>query len=58
MLVDYKESERRLEVMQTTILRWPSGITRLDHIRKGITSNRYGVAPKNHERDIFDGMAM
>ncbi|EYC33031.1 hypothetical protein Y032_0002g568 [Ancylostoma ceylanicum] len=40
-----KEIERRLGVMKARMLRWVSGITRLDHIRNEDIRKRYGVAP-------------
>ncbi|EYC36533.1 hypothetical protein Y032_0886g2861 [Ancylostoma ceylanicum] len=40
-----KEIERRLGVMEARMLRWASGITRLDHIRNEDIRKRYGVAP-------------
>ncbi|EYC40844.1 hypothetical protein Y032_0594g424 [Ancylostoma ceylanicum] len=40
-----KEIERRLGVMEARMLRWASGITRLDHIRNEDIRKRYGLAP-------------
>ncbi|EYC09238.1 hypothetical protein Y032_0061g3226 [Ancylostoma ceylanicum] len=40
-----KEIERRLGVMEARMLRWATGITRLDHIRNEDIRKRYGVAP-------------
>ena len=40
-----RDNERRLVVMETKMLRWTSGVTRLDHIRNEDIRDRYGVAP-------------
>uniref|UniRef100_A0A914WJ88 Reverse transcriptase domain-containing protein n=1 Tax=Plectus sambesii TaxID=2011161 RepID=A0A914WJ88_9BILA len=40
-----KEAERRLRVMEKKMLRWISGITRLDHVRNDDIRERYGVVP-------------
>ncbi|KIH61806.1 hypothetical protein ANCDUO_07914 [Ancylostoma duodenale] len=38
-----KEIERRLGVMEAKMLRWASGVTRLDHVRNEDMRERYGV---------------
>ncbi|PIO72190.1 hypothetical protein TELCIR_05892 [Teladorsagia circumcincta] len=40
-----KEGEARLSVMETKMLRWTAGVTRLDHIRNDTIRRRFGVAP-------------
>ncbi|PIO69918.1 hypothetical protein TELCIR_08246 [Teladorsagia circumcincta] len=40
-----KEVEARFSVMETKMLRWTAGVTRLDHIRNGTIRKRFGVAP-------------
>ncbi|PIO56049.1 hypothetical protein TELCIR_22557 [Teladorsagia circumcincta] len=40
-----KEFEARLSVMETKMLRWTAGVTRLDHIRNDVIRERFGVAP-------------
>jgi hypothetical protein len=40
-----KDVERRLGVMEMKMLRWISGVTRLDHVRNDDIRNRYGIAP-------------
>ncbi|VDP57008.1 unnamed protein product [Heligmosomoides polygyrus] len=40
-----KEVETRLSVMETKMLRWTAGVTRLDRIRNDERRQRFGVAP-------------
>ncbi|VDO83209.1 unnamed protein product [Heligmosomoides polygyrus] len=40
-----KEIESRLSVMETKMLRWTAGVTRLDRIRNDTIRQRFGVAP-------------
>ncbi|PIO64294.1 hypothetical protein TELCIR_14084 [Teladorsagia circumcincta] len=40
-----KEVEARLSVMETKMLRWTAGVTRLDHIRNDVIRERFGVVP-------------
>ncbi|VDO62827.1 unnamed protein product [Heligmosomoides polygyrus] len=40
-----KEVESRLSVMETKMLRWTAGVTRLDHVRNVSVRQRFGVAP-------------
>ncbi|PIO62574.1 hypothetical protein TELCIR_15863, partial [Teladorsagia circumcincta] len=40
-----EEAEARLSVMETKMLRWTAGVTRLDHIRNDTIRKRLGVAP-------------
>ncbi|VDO64497.1 unnamed protein product [Heligmosomoides polygyrus] len=40
-----KEVESRLSVMETKMLRWTAGVTRLDHVRNVSIRQRFGVAP-------------
>lgn len=40
-----KEIEHRFAAMETKMLRWISGITRLDHVQNEYIRRRYGVAP-------------
>lgn len=40
-----KEVERRLGVMETKMLRWSGGLTRLDRVRNEDVRERFGVAP-------------
>ncbi|EYB86391.1 hypothetical protein Y032_0279g1180 [Ancylostoma ceylanicum] len=40
-----KERERRLSVMETTMLRWTAGVTRADRIRDEKTRERFGIVP-------------
>ncbi|VDO79200.1 unnamed protein product [Heligmosomoides polygyrus] len=39
-----KEIESRLSVMETKILRWTVGVTRLDRVRNDTMRQRFGVA--------------
>ncbi|PIO70999.1 hypothetical protein TELCIR_07122 [Teladorsagia circumcincta] len=39
-----KEVEARLSVMETKMLRWSAGVTRLDHIRNDTIRERFGVS--------------
>ncbi|XP_068084653.1 uncharacterized protein, partial [Anabrus simplex] len=51
-----KEVERRLSVMETKMLRWTAGITRLDHISNDNIRKRFGVAPiqKKMQENLSD----
>ncbi|VDP11736.1 unnamed protein product [Heligmosomoides polygyrus] len=40
-----KETESRLSVMETKMLRWMAGVTRLDRIRNEAIRQKFGVAP-------------
>ncbi|VDP57560.1 unnamed protein product [Heligmosomoides polygyrus] len=40
-----KETESRLSVMETKMLRWMAGVTRLDRIRNEAIWQKFGVAP-------------
>ncbi|VDP09024.1 unnamed protein product [Heligmosomoides polygyrus] len=40
-----KEVETRLSVVETKMLRWTAGFTRLDRIRNDEIRQRFGVAP-------------
>nr|CDJ93337.1 endonuclease-reverse transcriptase HmRTE-e01 [Haemonchus contortus] len=40
-----KEVEARLSVMETKMLRWTAGVTRLDRISNDAIRERFGVAP-------------
>ncbi|VDP11322.1 unnamed protein product [Heligmosomoides polygyrus] len=40
-----KEAETRLSVMETKMLRWMAGVTRLDRIRNEAIRQKFGVAP-------------
>ncbi|EYC40923.1 hypothetical protein Y032_0589g369 [Ancylostoma ceylanicum] len=40
-----KEVERRLNVMETKMLRWTTGVTRADRIRNKKTQERFGITP-------------
>ncbi|VDO72582.1 unnamed protein product [Heligmosomoides polygyrus] len=40
-----KETESRLNVMETKMLRWAAGVTRMDRIRNDATRQKFGVAP-------------
>uniref|UniRef100_W6NDH4 Uncharacterized protein LOC100840703 n=1 Tax=Haemonchus contortus TaxID=6289 RepID=W6NDH4_HAECO len=40
-----KEEEARLSVMETKMLRWTAGVTRLDRISNDTIRERFGVAP-------------
>ncbi|VDP56808.1 unnamed protein product [Heligmosomoides polygyrus] len=40
-----KEVETRLSVMETKMLRWMAGVTRLDRIRNDAIRVKFGVAP-------------
>ncbi|VDO19903.1 unnamed protein product [Heligmosomoides polygyrus] len=39
-----KEAESRLSVMETKMLRWTAGVTRLDRIRNDAIRQKFGVA--------------
>ncbi|VDP54547.1 unnamed protein product [Heligmosomoides polygyrus] len=40
-----REVETRLSVMETKMLRWTAGVTRLDRIRNDAIRQKFGVAP-------------
>ncbi|VDO26973.1 unnamed protein product [Heligmosomoides polygyrus] len=40
-----KEVETRLSVMETKMLRWTAGVTRLDRIRNDVIRQKFGIAP-------------
>ncbi|VDO99239.1 unnamed protein product [Heligmosomoides polygyrus] len=40
-----KEVETRLSVMETKMLRWTAGVTRMDHIRNDVIRQKFGIAP-------------
>ncbi|VDP08057.1 unnamed protein product [Heligmosomoides polygyrus] len=40
-----KETESRLSVMETKMLRWMAGVTRLDRIRNEAIRQKFGVVP-------------
>ncbi|VDP17072.1 unnamed protein product [Heligmosomoides polygyrus] len=40
-----KEIESRLSVMETKMLRWTAGVTRLDRVRNDTIQQRFGVVP-------------
>ncbi|VDO68885.1 unnamed protein product [Heligmosomoides polygyrus] len=40
-----KEVETRLSVMETKMLRWMAGVTRMDRIRSDVIRQKFGVAP-------------
>ncbi|VDO19279.1 unnamed protein product [Heligmosomoides polygyrus] len=40
-----KEVETRLSVMETKMLRWTAGVTRIDRIRNDAIRQKFGVAP-------------
>ncbi|VDP21512.1 unnamed protein product [Heligmosomoides polygyrus] len=40
-----KEVETRLSVMETKMLRWTAGVTRVDRIRNDAIRQKFGVAP-------------
>ncbi|VDP11972.1 unnamed protein product [Heligmosomoides polygyrus] len=40
-----KEVETRLSVMETNMLRWTAGVTRMDRIRNDAIRQKFGVAP-------------
>ncbi|VDP11557.1 unnamed protein product [Heligmosomoides polygyrus] len=40
-----KEAETRLSVMETKMLRWTAGVTRMDRIRNDVIRQKFGVAP-------------
>ncbi|VDP39930.1 unnamed protein product, partial [Heligmosomoides polygyrus] len=40
-----KEVETRLSVMETKMLRWTAGVTRMDRIRNDAIRQKFGVAP-------------
>ncbi|VDO86609.1 unnamed protein product [Heligmosomoides polygyrus] len=40
-----KETESRLSVMETKMLRWMAGVTRLDRIRNEAIRQKFGVTP-------------
>ncbi|VDP34217.1 unnamed protein product [Heligmosomoides polygyrus] len=40
-----KEVETRLSVMETKMLRWTAGVTRMDRIRSDAIQQKFGVAP-------------
>ncbi|VDO98069.1 unnamed protein product [Heligmosomoides polygyrus] len=40
-----KEVEKRLSVMETKMLRWTAGVTRMDRIRNDGIRQKFGVAP-------------
>ncbi|VDP46995.1 unnamed protein product [Heligmosomoides polygyrus] len=40
-----KEVETRLSVMETKMLRWTAGVTRMDRIRNEAIRQKFGVAP-------------
>ncbi|VDP38831.1 unnamed protein product [Heligmosomoides polygyrus] len=40
-----KEVETRLNVMETKMLRWTAGATRMDRIRNDAVRQKFGVAP-------------
>lgn len=42
---DTRKTECRFSVMETKMLRWASGLTRLDRVRNDDIRQRYGVAP-------------
>ncbi|VDP20896.1 unnamed protein product [Heligmosomoides polygyrus] len=44
-LTAIKEVEARLSDMETKMLRWTAGVTRLDRIRNDATRQKFGVAP-------------
>ncbi|VDP56283.1 unnamed protein product [Heligmosomoides polygyrus] len=53
-----KEIESRLSVMETKMLRWRAGATRLDHVRNDTIRQKFGVAPiaEKLREALFDGM--
>ncbi|VDO87363.1 unnamed protein product [Heligmosomoides polygyrus] len=40
-----QEAETRLSVMETKMLRWTAGLTRMDHIRNDVIRQKFGVTP-------------
>ncbi|VDP04226.1 unnamed protein product, partial [Heligmosomoides polygyrus] len=40
-----KEVETRLSIMETKMLRWTAGVTRMDRIRNDVIRQKFGVAP-------------
>ncbi|VDO80667.1 unnamed protein product [Heligmosomoides polygyrus] len=40
-----KEVETRLSVLETKMLRWTAGVTRMDSIRNNVIRQKFGVAP-------------
>ncbi|VDP13563.1 unnamed protein product [Heligmosomoides polygyrus] len=40
-----KEVETRLSIMETNILRWTAGVTRMERIRNDVIWQKFGVAP-------------
>ncbi|VDP08511.1 unnamed protein product [Heligmosomoides polygyrus] len=40
-----KEVEARLSVMETKMLRWTTGVTRMDRIRNDVIRQKFGVSP-------------
>ncbi|VDO75284.1 unnamed protein product [Heligmosomoides polygyrus] len=40
-----KEVETRLSVMETKMLRWTAGVTRMDRIRNDVIRQKFGVVP-------------
>ncbi|CAD6198992.1 unnamed protein product [Caenorhabditis auriculariae] len=40
-----EKDEAKLAVMETTMLRWTAGVTRLDHVKNEDIRKRFGVAP-------------
>ncbi|VDO84911.1 unnamed protein product [Heligmosomoides polygyrus] len=40
-----KEDEMRLSVIETKMLRWTAGVTRMDRIRNDVIRQKFGVAP-------------
>ncbi|VDP29306.1 unnamed protein product [Heligmosomoides polygyrus] len=40
-----KEAETRISVMETKMLCWTAGVTRMDHIRNDVIRQKFGVAP-------------
>nr|CDJ89586.1 endonuclease-reverse transcriptase [Haemonchus contortus] len=45
MLAVTKEAEAHLSVMETKMLRWTAGVTRIDRISNDAIRERFGVAP-------------
>ncbi|VDP54051.1 unnamed protein product [Heligmosomoides polygyrus] len=48
-----KEVEMRLSVMETKMLRWMAGVTRMDRIRNDVIRKKFGIAPIADKRPIF-----
>ncbi|VDP00620.1 unnamed protein product [Heligmosomoides polygyrus] len=48
-----KEVESRLSVMETKMLRWTAGVTRLDRVRNDTIRQRFGVVEKLREARLL-----